>query len=171
MSDEEAWRAEEEAWRAQEAAWHAEADSVFAALLAKVEVERPAPGSRFVSELESEAAGWLVSLALRCDEREYVEAWCLRLGHGLPSGHPMLGLSGLCIGHLSRRFGCVSSEARALVEELAARCRRDPTDVDGNAISGLEDVESYAPRHPRIAKLARWPRRTWYRLRSKFGRS
>ncbi|TYB42562.1 hypothetical protein FXF69_31830 [Actinomadura chibensis] len=94
--------------------------------------------------MEGEAADWLVGLALRCD----VERWCLRLGDGLPSGHPLLGLSALCVGHLSRRFGFVSAEARTLVEELAARCRRDPSDVDGNALSGLEDVECFAPRRP-----------------------
>ncbi|WP_103938444.1 hypothetical protein [Thermomonospora echinospora] len=83
----------------------------------------------------------------------------------------MLGLSALCIGHLSRRFGHLSGEARALVEELAARCRRDPTDVDGNALSGLEDVEWYAPRRPRLVKLTRWHRRTWNQIRWAFSRS
>ncbi|TYC09112.1 hypothetical protein FXF65_36190 [Actinomadura syzygii] len=95
--------------------------------------------------MKSEAADWLVGLALRCDDREYVERWCLRIGNGLPPGHPLLGLSALCVGHLSRRFGVVSDEARTLVEELAARCQRDPSDVDGNAISGVEDVRCYAP--------------------------
>jgi hypothetical protein len=152
----------------EEEAWHAEANRVFAALLAEAEVQRPAPDSHVAGKLEIEATDWLVSLALRCDDREYVEAWCLRLGHGLPSGHHMLGLSALCIGHLSRRFGYLSSEARALVEELAARCRRDPTDVDGNAISGLEDVEWYAPRRRQFAKLTRWLRRAWNRIRWAF---
>jgi hypothetical protein len=133
-------------------------------------VQPPAPHSYGAGELEIEATDWLVSLALRCDDREYVEAWCLRLGRGLPSGHHMLGLSALCIGHLSRRFGYVSSEARALVEELAARCRNDPTDVGGNAITGLGDVEGYAPRHPRLAKLTRWLRRPWDRIRWTFDR-
>lgn len=139
----------------------AEADRVFAELLGRTEVQRGARDPRAEDELEHEAADWLVSLALRCDDREYVEAWCLRLGCGLPSGHPMLGLSALCIGHLSRRFGRLSDEARALVEELAERCRRDPSDVDGNAITALEDVDWYVPRRPHLARLSRWLRRAW----------
>jgi hypothetical protein len=155
----------------EEEAWHAEANRVFADLLAGAEVQRPTPGFRVYGELETEATDWLVSLALRCDEREYVEAWCIRLARGLPSGHHMLGLSALCVGHLARRFGCLSEEARTLVEELAGRCRRDSTDVDGRAIDGLEDVELSVPRHPRFAKITRWLRRTWSRISWAFDRS
>ncbi|TYK44656.1 hypothetical protein FXF68_34130 [Actinomadura decatromicini] len=116
--------------------------------MAQAETQPPDSDPHLADELKNEAADWLVGLALRCDDRGYVERWCLRIGNGLPPGHPLLGLSALCVGHLSRRFGVVSDEARALVEELAARCERDPSDVDGNALSGLEDVHSYAPRRP-----------------------
>jgi hypothetical protein len=148
----------------EEMAWHAEADRVLAEVLSRAEMRRATLGPLVEVELEAEAADWLVSLALRCDDREYVEAWCLRLGRGLPSGHPMLGLSALCVGHLSRRFGRLSGEARVLVEELAERCRRNPADVDGNAISGLEDVDLFVPRHPHLARLTRWLRRAWSRI-------
>ncbi|WP_460303616.1 hypothetical protein [Actinocorallia aurea] len=77
----------------EEAAWHAEADAVFLRLLAETGEPSASPHT---TEVAREAVGWLVSIALRCGERDHVEGWCLRLGRGLPPGHPMLGLVGLC---------------------------------------------------------------------------
>jgi hypothetical protein len=56
----------------EEPAWHAEADRVFAEFLSRAEVRRGTLGLRVEDQLEHEAADWLVSLALRCDDREYV---------------------------------------------------------------------------------------------------
>jgi hypothetical protein len=51
-----------------------------------------------------------------------------------------------CLGHAARRFGRLSAESRALVESLAARAEADPSDVDGRALTGLDDVRSFL--HP-----------------------
>jgi hypothetical protein len=81
-----------------------------------------------------------VGLALYDDDYEFVEGWCIKLGRRLPSGSPLLGLAGLCIGHLARRFAHVSDEAATLVAELAHRSKADPADVDARAQNGLDDV-------------------------------
>ncbi|MEO3784532.1 hypothetical protein ABGB12_14445 [Actinocorallia sp. B10E7] len=148
----------------EEAAWHAEADQTFTRLLAEAKAHPRTPRSREEGDLEGEAVQWLIGIALRCEDHEYIEGWCVRLGRGLPPGHHMLGLAALCLGHSTRRFGRVSEEARALVEELAGRHRQNRDDVDARALSGLDDVDHFAPRHPRLAKITRWITALWYRM-------
>ncbi|WP_458247406.1 hypothetical protein [Streptomyces sp. MAI_2237] len=92
---------------------------------------------------EGEAAGVLVGTALHDDDAEFVEHWCVQVGTRAVPGSPLLGLAGLCLGHAARRFGCLSAEARALVESLAARAEADPSDVDGRALDGHDDVRSF----------------------------
>ncbi|MFJ3640499.1 hypothetical protein ACIPRD_12160 [Streptomyces sp. NPDC090108] len=92
---------------------------------------------------EGEAAGVLVGTALNDDDAEFVEHWCVQVGTRAVSGSPLLGLAGLCLGHTARRFGRLSDEARALVESLAARAEADPSDVDGRALDGHDDVRSF----------------------------
>ena len=92
---------------------------------------------------EPEAASVLVGSALNDDDREFVEHWCLEVGTRAVSGSPLLGLAGLCLGHTARRFGHLSDEALALVTSLAARAEADPTDVDGRAGDGFDDVRSF----------------------------
>ncbi|MFF3068820.1 hypothetical protein [Kitasatospora sp. NPDC057936] len=43
----------------------------------------------------------------------------------------------------ARHFGRLSDEALALVQSLARRAEADPTDVDGRAIDGYDDVRSF----------------------------
>jgi hypothetical protein len=59
------------------------------------------------------------------------------------AGSPLLGLTGLSPGHTARRFGQLSDEAFALVKSLATRAEADPTDVDGRACDGFDDVRSF----------------------------
>ncbi|KOG15728.1 hypothetical protein ADK34_27140 [Streptomyces viridochromogenes] len=47
------------------------------------------------------------------------------------------------LGHAARRFGHLSDEAVALARSLAARAEADPTDVDGRAGDGYDDVRSF----------------------------
>ena len=92
---------------------------------------------------EPEAADVLVGSALNDDDREFVEHWCVEVGTRAVSGSPLLGLAGLCLGHTARRFGRLSDEAVALVKSLAKRAEADPTDVDGRACDGFDDVRSF----------------------------
>jgi hypothetical protein len=96
--------------------------------------------------LEGEAADVLVGMALHDEDQAFVEGWCIRLGRRLPSGSPLLGLAGLCLGHLARRFGRVSDEAAMLVVDLANRSKTDPADVDARAQDGLDDVALFTGR-------------------------
>jgi hypothetical protein len=92
---------------------------------------------------EGEAADALVGSALNDDDREFVEHWCVQVGTRAEPGSPLLGLAGLCLGHTARRFGHLSDEALALAESLAARAEADPTDVDGRALDGSDDIRSF----------------------------
>jgi hypothetical protein len=92
---------------------------------------------------EGEAAGVLVGTALNNDDADFVEFWCVQVGTRAVPGSPLLGLAGLCLGHTARRFGRLSDEALALAQSLAARAEADPTDVDGRAVDGYDDVRSF----------------------------
>ncbi|TLF76011.1 hypothetical protein [Nocardia cyriacigeorgica] len=92
---------------------------------------------------EGEAADVLVGSALNDDDREFVEYWCVQVGTRAVSGSPLLGLAGLCLGHIARRCGRLGDDAFALVKSLAARAEADPTDVDARAIDGYDDVRSH----------------------------
>ncbi|MGW0251077.1 hypothetical protein ACWDYH_31060 [Nocardia goodfellowii] len=92
---------------------------------------------------EGEAATALVGTALNCDDAEFVEHWCVQVGTRAVSGSPLLGLAGLCLGHTARRFGHLSDDALALAKSLAARAEADPSDVDGRAGDGYDDVRSF----------------------------
>ncbi len=92
---------------------------------------------------EGEAAQALVGSALNDDDREFVEHWCVQVGTRAVSGSELLGLAGLCLGHTARRFGKLSDESIVLVRSLAARAEVDPSDVDGRALDGLDDVRDF----------------------------
>jgi hypothetical protein len=92
---------------------------------------------------EPEAAGVLVGTALNDEEQTFIEHWCVEVGTRAVPGSPLLGLAGLCLGHTARRFGRLSDEALALAESLAARAEVDPTDVDGRALDGFDDIRSF----------------------------
>ncbi|MFJ5220476.1 hypothetical protein ACIP98_38060 [Streptomyces sp. NPDC088354] len=92
---------------------------------------------------EFEAASVLVGAALNDDDADFVEHWCLQVGTRAVPGSPLLGLAGLCLGHTARRFGRLGDEALALVKSLASRAEADPTDVDGRALDGYDDVRSF----------------------------
>jgi hypothetical protein len=92
---------------------------------------------------EPEAADALVGSALKDDDREFVEHWCLQVGTRAVSGSPLLGLAGLCLGHTARRFGHLGDEALALAHSLAARAELDPADVDTRALHGLDDIKIF----------------------------
>jgi hypothetical protein len=92
---------------------------------------------------EGEAAGVLVGTALDSDDAGFVEHWCVQVGTRAVSGSPWLGLAGLCLGHIARRFGHLSYEARALAESLATRAEADPSHVDGRALDGWDDARSF----------------------------
>ena len=92
---------------------------------------------------ETEAASVLVGSALNDDDREFVEHWCMEVGTRAVPGSPLLGLAGLCLGHTARRFGRLGDEALALAASLAARAEADPSDVDGRALDGYDDVRSF----------------------------
>ncbi|MDX2847280.1 hypothetical protein PV342_02075 [Streptomyces sp. PA03-3a] len=92
---------------------------------------------------ETEAASVLVGSALNDDDREFVEHWCTEVGTRAVPGSPLLGLAGLCLGHTARRFGRLGDEALALAASLAARAEGDPSDVDGRALDGYDDVRSF----------------------------
>ncbi|GHA91739.1 hypothetical protein AB0K86_22510 [Streptomyces clavifer] len=92
---------------------------------------------------EGEAAGVLVGTALNDDDAEFVEHWCVQVGTRAVSGSPLLGLAGLCLGHTARRFGRLGDDGLELVKSLAARAESDPTDVDGRALDGFDDVRSF----------------------------
>lgn len=92
---------------------------------------------------EGPAADALVGIALNDDDREFIERCCLEVGTRAETGDPLLGLAGLCLGHAARRFGHLSQRAITMVESLAARAEADPSDVDGRALDGRDDVRSY----------------------------
>lgn len=92
---------------------------------------------------EGEAAGVLVGTALNDNDAEFVEHWCMEVGTRAVPGSPLLGLAGLCLGHTARRFGRLSDEALSLAKSLAARAETDPSDVDGRALDGYDDVRSF----------------------------
>ncbi|MEU4653841.1 hypothetical protein AB0G32_07855 [Streptomyces sp. NPDC023723] len=92
---------------------------------------------------EGEAAGVLVGTALNDDDADFVEFWCVQVGTRAVPGSPLLGLAGLCLGHTARRFGRLGDAALALAESLAARAEAEPTDVDGRAVDGYDDVRSF----------------------------
>ncbi|MGY5015132.1 hypothetical protein ACWCY6_45025 [Streptomyces sp. 900105755] len=92
---------------------------------------------------EGEAASVLVGTALNDNDAEFVEHWCMEVGTRAVPGSPLLGLAGLCLGHTARRFGRLSDEALALAKSLAARAEADPSDVDGRALDGYDDVRSF----------------------------
>jgi hypothetical protein len=92
---------------------------------------------------EVPAASALVGTALNDDDREFIESCCLEVGTRAATGNPLLGLAGLCLGHAARRFGHLSDQAITMVESLAARAEADPSDVDGRALDGRDDVRWY----------------------------
>ncbi|WP_037573884.1 hypothetical protein [Phaeacidiphilus oryzae] len=92
---------------------------------------------------EAEAATVLVGSALNDDDGDFVEHWCVQVGTRAVQGSPLLGLAGLCLGHTARRFGRLGDEALALSESLAVRAEADPSDVDGLALDGYDDVRSF----------------------------
>ncbi|MET7951853.1 hypothetical protein [Micromonospora sp. NPDC005324] len=92
---------------------------------------------------EGEAASVLVGTALNDNDADFVERWCREVGTRAVPGSPLLGLAGLCLGHAARRFGHLSDGALALVESLASRAEADPSDVDGRALDGYDDVRSF----------------------------
>ena len=69
------------------------------------------------------AADALVGVALQDTDREFIEHCCLAGGARAQPGSPLLGLAGLCLGHVARRFGQLSDEAVRLAEALAARAQ------------------------------------------------
>ncbi|WP_225860952.1 hypothetical protein [Streptomyces triticiradicis] len=77
------------------------------------------------------------------DDRDFVEHWCMEVGTRAVPGSPLLGLAGLCLGHTARRFGRLSDDALALARSLSARAEADPSDVDGRALDGYDDVRSF----------------------------
>lgn len=93
--------------------------------------------------LEGNAADVLVGAALADDDHAFVEHWCMRVGTRAKPGSPLLGLAGLCLGHLTRRFGRLSDEAVSLAQSLAARAAADPSDVDGRALDGYDDIRDF----------------------------
>ncbi|MEU8781132.1 hypothetical protein [Streptomyces sp. NPDC048637] len=94
---------------------------------------------------EPAAANALVGIALNDDDWEFIEHCCLEVGARASAGSSLLGLTGLCLGHVARRFGCVSDQAVALAEALATRARLDPSDVDGRALDGIDDIRVFLP--------------------------
>ncbi|MEV7690339.1 hypothetical protein ACFW1F_27155 [Streptomyces bungoensis] len=112
------------------------------ALPHKVVVETLERALRDRSE-EGQAAVVLVGTALNDGDAEFVERWCVQVGTRAVPGSPLLGLAGLCLGHTARRFGRLSDEALALAQSLAARAEADPSDVDGRAQDGYDDVRSF----------------------------
>jgi len=113
----------------------------------------PSPGRAAVLDLiraaladptqEPAAADALVGIALYDDDQVFAERCCIEVGSQAASGSQMLGLAGLCLGHVARRFRHVSDDARALAESLAARATADPSDVDTRAIDGLDDLHQF----------------------------
>jgi hypothetical protein len=85
-----------------------------------------------------EASSVLIGLALFDDDLSFVEGWCVRLGQQAHDA-ALRGSAALAAGHLACRFGRLSSEARAMVEEVAL----DP-DVDGRKYDALDDVRRFA---------------------------
>ncbi|MFJ4871386.1 hypothetical protein [Streptomyces sp. NPDC088757] len=77
------------------------------------------------------------------DDAVFVEDWCAQVGTRAASGSPLLGLAGLCLGYTARCFGRLGDEALALAESLAARADADPTDMDGRAVDGYDDVRDF----------------------------
>ncbi|WP_127354853.1 hypothetical protein [Actinacidiphila soli] len=98
------------------------------------------------SAQEPSAAVALVGIALNDDDRAFIEHCCIEVGTRAVAGSQLLGLAGLCLGHTARRFGHLSDRAVALAEALATRATLDPSDVDGRALDGLDDVRSYLRR-------------------------
>lgn len=92
---------------------------------------------------ESAAADALVGVALNDNDREFIEHCCLQVGARAADGSPLLGLAGLCLGHAARRFGYISAQGVALAEALATRARLDPSDVDGRALDGIDDIRLF----------------------------
>jgi hypothetical protein len=92
---------------------------------------------------EAEAAVALVGSALNDDDHAFIERCCIEVGTRAAAGSELLGLAGLCLGHTARRFGQLSQGAVALAEALAIRAELDPSDVDGRALDGLDDIRSY----------------------------
>lgn len=95
------------------------------------------------SAQEPSAAEALVGIALNDDDRVLIERCCIEVGTRAAAGSQLLGLAGLCLGHAARRFGHLSDRAVALAEELATRAKVDPSDVDGRALDGLEDIRCF----------------------------
>ena len=95
---------------------------------------------------EAAAADALVGAALYDADREFVENCCLTVGTRAVAGSPLLGLAGLCLGHVARRFGCLGDQASALAEALAVRAAADPSDVDGRALDGMDDIHDFLDR-------------------------
>ena len=92
---------------------------------------------------EYSAADALVGIALHDDDREFIERCCLEVGTRAVPGSPLLALAGLCLGHTARRFGYLSDQAVGLAEALAVRADTDPSDVDGRALDGRDDIRWY----------------------------
>jgi hypothetical protein len=99
-------------------------------------------GALHDSALEVQAAVALVGIALNDDDRAFIEHCCIEAGTRAAAGSQLLGLAVLCLGHTARRFGQLSDRAVALAEALAARAGLDPSDVDGRALDGLDDIRS-----------------------------
>jgi hypothetical protein len=89
---------------------------------------------------ESDAARALVGAALYDGDRAFVERCCAMVAARAEAGSTLLGLAGLCLGHTARRFRALSGPSIALAESLASRARADPSDVDGRALDGLDDI-------------------------------
>ena len=92
---------------------------------------------------DGEANSVLVGLALTCDDRTFVEQWCMRVGRESPDLW-LRGLASLCVGsHLARRFGFVSPEAVTFVRELAGDSQ--VREVNSQVESALADLDAFYP--------------------------
>jgi hypothetical protein len=91
----------------------------------------------FASGSEEAICDALAAAALKDDDAEWIESWCVSLAESRSVA--IRGLSATCLGHVARRFGEIQPESVTLLRRLSA-----DHEIGGRADDALDDVAMFA---------------------------
>jgi hypothetical protein len=91
----------------------------------------------FASGSEEVICDVLVGAALKDDDPEWIESWCVSLAESRSAA--IRGIAATCLGHVARRFGTIRPDSVKLLKRLSA-----DAEIGGRADDALDDVAMFA---------------------------